>query len=396
MFIILLLVFLILNPYTVIGPLAYYTALPLLYFSFHGGFKFYNKNTFLCFTILIAISVVGVVSSLFNGITQFEHLKVAVSMPIYYCIGIGLFVFFQKKIDINKFLTYVLVVGLINSLIILLQVQYPSFRSVVESFFVPSGNIDWTEGFRYRGLASGGGASLSVLSAFMIYIALYLYAIGKISLTIAITSIIILIGSVFFVGRTGVLLIGVVFLIFLIVNFHQKIKNVSYLLLVLPVVLFFGFPYIKDFLIYNYGESFYDYSLGLFIEGKDGLESEGTVGIIVEFMSHVPTEFPQILFGYGFYGGSEFYPWTDSGYARMFLSVGFIFGAIFYLCAMYIFKKSSEGKYGIFIPLIIILLVAETKEGLLFAGYSSRTLLLLMGFWVAQKINQKNIRTELL
>lgn len=320
-----------------------------------------------------------------HGITQIEHVKVAFSILVYYFVGVGLFIGFKNKVGIEEFLLAALYVGVLNGAVILLEVQIPAFRALVEFVFVESGNIDWTEGFRYRGLASGGGASLSVLSAFMAYICLYLYGAKKIGAIMAAASLAVLVASVFFIGRTGVVLIVVAFFVYAIVQGWRNIKIIAFVVGTVVFLLFFGLDFIGEILIQEYGEDFYRYSLGFFLEGKRGIEAEGTVSVIADFLTIVPRQFPEILIGYGFYGGSDFYPWTDSGYARMFLSVGFLFGAVFYACAFYIFKKSAVGRQVLFWPLIILLAIAEAKEGIMFAGYSSRLLFVLMGFWGAQK-----------
>jgi hypothetical protein len=94
----------------------------------------------------------------------------------------------------------------------------------------------------------------------------------------------------------------------------------------------------------------------------------------------MPATFPEVLIGYGFYGGSDFYPWTDSGYSRMFLSIGYLFGFSFYFCFFFMFRSVIFRKKFIFITIGIILLVAEAKEPLLFAGYGSRVYIILLTF----------------
>lgn len=386
-FLFIVFLFIILNPYTLIGPLGYYAALPFFGLSALFGIKSFKKEVFCCFLVLILISFVGFFSSVLHGITQLEHVKVAVSILIYYFVGIGLFFGFRKRVLFDEFLLAALYIGILNGVVILVQVQIPEFRAFLESVFVESGNIDWAEGFRYRGLASGGGASLSVLSAFMVYISLYLYGVKKIGALISAASLAVLVSSVFFIGRTGVLLIAVAFVLYAVTQGWRNIKIIAFTTSLAIFVLFFGLDYIKEFLVQEYGEGFYRYSLGFFLEGREGIEDEGTAGIISEFLMTVPTQFPEILIGYGFYGGSDFYPWTDSGYARMFLSVGFLFGFVFYGLALYIFKISAHGKQTLFWPLIALLAIAEAKEGMMFAGYSSRLLFILMGFWGAQKLH---------
>lgn len=388
-------ILLILNPYTIIGPLGYYVALPFFGLAVLFGVKNISKDIFYCFLILVLISFIGFFSSALHGITQIEHVKVAFSILVYYFVGVGLFIGFKNKVEIDEFLIAALYVGVLNGVVILLQVQVPQFRALVESVFVESGNIDWNEGFRYRGLASGGGASLSVLSAFMVYICLYLYGVKKIGAIMAVVSLAVLVASVFFIGRTGVLLIFMAFIMYAIVQGWRNVKIIAFVTSTIVFVLFFGLSFIEKFLTQEYGEGFYRYSLGFFLEGRQGIESEGTVGIVSEFLTTVPKQFPEILIGYGFYGGSDFYPWTDSGYARMFLSVGFVFGIIFYCSAFYIYKKSALGKQVLFWPLIALLAIAEIKEGMMFAGYSSRLLFILMGFWAADRLNAKRINKRI-
>jgi hypothetical protein len=375
----------ILNPYTVIGPLGYYAVLPLIGCSFLILRQSIGMNVLFSFMVLIFISLLGLLSSAIHGITQVEHVKVAVLIFVYFCTGVGLFYLFKNKIDFNDYLVVALCVGIFNGLIILLQVQFSEFRALSESILVEAGNIDWTDGFRYRGLASSGGASLSVLSAVMVFISLYLYGIKRLNLFFACFSLTVLISAVFFIGRTGILLILIAFILYLFTHAIKSPRLISFLSFILIFIVFFGFEFIKSFLIEEYGEGFYRYSLGYFLEGREGFENEGTIKVIADFLKVVPDKFPEIIIGYGFYGGSNFYPWTDSGYARMFLSVGFFWGFSFYIIAFFIFKNLCFDRPAFFWPLIFILALAEVKEGMMFSGYSSRLLFISLGFLTAEK-----------
>jgi len=71
---------------------------------------------------------------------------------------------------------------------------------------IEAGNIDFTEGFKFRGLASSGGAALSVTQPIALLIALYLLdkrVIGSLLLTLF---IVILFSSSMVIGRTGIIL----------------------------------------------------------------------------------------------------------------------------------------------------------------------------------------------
>lgn len=380
----------VLNPYTVAGPIAYYVALPICGIAILRGFKSIRKDVLLAFALCVMISCIGVFSSLLHGITQVGHLKVAVSIFVYYLLGIGLYFSFLKKgFGLDDALLAALWMGVANGVVILLQVQVPAFRTIVESFLGASGNIDWKEGFRYRGVAAGGGASLSILIPVCVFIAMYLYGVKRIGIFATTFSIAVLIASVFFIGRTGLILLPFVVLFYALGRGRRVFNAVLLWGGIFGLVIIFGFGFMKEFLIEQYGEGFYMRSLGYFLEGSEGFQDEGTASVLIDYLNVLPKEFPEVFVGYGFYGGSDFWPWTDSGYARMFLSVGYIFGLLFYVCVLYIFRVSIVSRSALFVPLIAILLMAEVKEGLLLAGYSSRLVFILLGFWAAERSNSR-------
>jgi hypothetical protein len=140
-----------------------------------------------------------------------------------------------------------------------------------------------------------------------------------------------------------------------------------------------------------FGDTFVEYAFGFLLK-DGGIQEEGTIGIIVEFLTVLPLDFPQALTGYGFYGGSDFYPWTDSGYSRTFLSVGFLFGFLFYfiLFKMY-FLPFSENKFLIG-SFILLLAVAEIKEPLLYSGAASRMFIFILVYGYFEKIAAKKLK----
>lgn len=375
---------LILNPYTIFGPFAYFVAIPFLLYSFINCFKYFDKKILLIFLIMIFISFIGVLSSYIHGIEQYEHLKVSISIPLYVLIGYGLYlVSYKNNISFNDICFIALLAIFFNSIIILIEVSYPSFRELVESFLVGAGNRDWTEGFRYRGIASSGGASLSVLHAMGVVLLLYL--VNEKYLSVLKTSLILfpIILSIFFIGRTGLVFIGLAILLFTL--FSKKNIQFFVFLLLFFISIYLFFDELVIYLTEIYGEGFYNYSLGFLVEGREGIEDEGTVSAIHDFLKVMPVTFPEVLIGYGFYGGSDFHNWTDSGYSRMFLSVGYFFGITYYLCFLLLLKRIFLFKKSLFVLMIPLILLAEAKEALLFSGYSSRLLFIIIGFVIMEK-----------
>jgi len=144
------------------------------------------------------------------------------------------------------------------------------------------------------------------------------------------------------------------------------------------------YQYISDFLTEMFGDGLVTYAFGFLLEGRSGIEDEGTVGLMAEYIRVLPMEFPQALTGYGFYGGSYFYPWTDSGFSRTFLSVGFLFGTIFYIILYYMyFRAFSYNKYLIG-SFVLMLTIAEIKEPLLFSGFASRMFILISVYYYCE------------
>lgn len=374
----------VLNPYTYIGPLAGFFVLPFFFYVLIKKNYTIDRSIFLASTVFIVISYVGVMSSLYHNIFQLEHLKVSLSIFIYLIVGFGFgTIFIKKNWPLNYFLYLCVLVVFLNSIIILLEVIYPGLRTLIESLLVPSGNVDWTEGFRFRGLASGGGASLSVLTPVVVIIALHLFQqkyIGAVSL---LALILVLVSALFFIGRTGVLLLPLPFIIYLLLYSRKQTFSIIFLsVLLLGSVLSFS-DFFKEFMISQFGVGFYNYSLGFFLEGSEGVKNEGTVGIIMDFLTVVPTTFPEFLIGYGFYGGSEFTPWTDSGFSRMFLSVGYFFGVLFYSTILYLVMRVYRIAPFLVLSIFLVLLISETKESLLVTGYSARLFFVIIGFLFA-------------
>lgn len=391
-FLVIVFILVVLNPYTIFGNMAYFAMIPFLLVSVSGRFRYLGAEAFFLLGLMILISMVGVFVSFINSIGQFVHLKVAVSLCVYFLVAHGVFVFFSRRgIGFNDFIFCALLAVVINGLIIVVEVFFPIVRDVIESFMVASGNVDWQEGFRYRGLASGGGASLSILVPVAVVMALHLYKEKYIGNVVLLSSLFILFFSLIFIGRTGGVLLPLVFMSFVFFNFRRYFLRVVGVLFLIALIVGFGFEYFKQIIIDRYGVGFFNYSLGFLLEGSSGIKGEGTVDIILGFLKVLPTTFPEVLIGYGFYGEGDFSPWTDSGYSRMFLSVGYFFGVAFYVCFFLLFRNVFSYKPFLFFTIGLLLLIAEAKEPLLFSGYASRIYFLLLVFGlIDKKVNHQN------
>ena len=189
----------------------------------------------------------------------------------------------NDRLELTKFFIYAII---LNSIVVLLEFLIPSFRSFIESLLIPSSRTDYMVGLRFRGIASAGGASLSIahgLSGVLLY---YLYRKRLINPIFALVGILLCFSSLIFIGRSGILLlfVGIFFVHIMIkkTNAKRKISNVifTFLAFLLIVVFVTNINY-----LYNMLPSFYQtYSLNLFMNGLEGIQNEGTLNSVIKFI----------------------------------------------------------------------------------------------------------------
>jgi hypothetical protein len=375
----------VLHPYTIFGkPGLIVTVMFAFYGVCCGLTKDYAKTFLIPAVMLVSIAFFGVGSSIVNGIMQINHLGVMVTFFIILLMAFGLSsVIVKNGITKNQLLTIILFCYVINSIVIVLEVNFPAFRSFIEGYLVPISNssINYSEGFKLRGVASSGGAGLSMGTPVSLVLAIYLYDRQVLPTYMFCVVVCLLLFGVLVIGRTGLVLCSIPVFSYIVLlvsraNFSRLISMATISFLLLPFVYALTVEYFSE--IFN--EGFLQYAVGFMLDGSDGFRDEGTVAVIIQHLTALPTEFPQIITGYGFYGGSDFYPWTDSGFARTFLSVGLLGGGIFYLIVYRIYFSGFKKNKFLIGNLILLLTLAEIKEPMLFSGLSSRMFILILVF----------------
>jgi len=380
----------ILHPYTTLGKPGFFVAIIFaLYGVYHGVNRQFAIDFMAPVAVLVLISFVGVLSSVMNGIFQLNHLWATSAFGLLLLTAHGLWVYCQRcGISKDEVIVAVLFVIVLNSLIIAFELFFPSLRLFIEDFLDPlkGGSINYAEGFRLRGLASSGGAGLSISVPAALVISFYLYDRKSLSLSLMLPIIIILLFFVMVIGRTGLFLSAVTLMIYatvFIFKLKWTVNSMSRVLILVPMILLgaiYVYHFFEDFFTLVFGASFIEYTYGFFLKGGDAIAEEGTIPVVIKFLNVLPLELPQALVGYGFYGGSGFSPWTDSGYARMFMSVGFIFGLSFYVILYRIYFRGFRGHEFFVGTLILLLSIAEVKEPLLYSGVASRMFIFILVF----------------
>ena len=386
----------ILNPYTVFGRPAIYISPFLIFLAMaSNNFRVYFARHMHIYGGLLFISLIGVLSSILHGIEQYTHLWTTISWISMIPIGWGLYIICNRYgMHINDMVYAIFACLVINSLIIFLEMLQPAFRQFIESILIEAGNQVYDEGYKFRGVASSGGANLSLIVPVAVSMGLYLYVEKVIGIVALLSTTILLIFSSTLIGRTGLLMLPIPFVLFFLYN-RKFILHASagfrlfFMFLLFIILLPLVISISSDYLAAEFGEEFVNYSFGFLLEGSSGIKGEGTADIILDFLSVVPQDFPQVLIGYGFYGGSDFYPWTDSGYARMFMSVGYLFGVIYYVLILWWFFICRAFKFYPLCVGLLILLITESKEPFFLSGYTARICVLLSVFYYFDVVNTK-------
>jgi len=209
-FVFLCLALVILHPYTIYGkPGVLVAAMLAGYGLFHGLKKRFAIEFLLPALGLLGIGAIGVMSSVFNDIFQLNHLLSAISFNVLLLAAYGLWVYCERRnISRDEVLTAVLVVVVFNSIIITLELSFQPLRLLIESFLDPlkDASINYAQGFRLRGVASSGGAGLSISVPAAMAIALYLFDRKILSFFLLVPIAAVLMFSVLVIGRTGLFL----------------------------------------------------------------------------------------------------------------------------------------------------------------------------------------------
>jgi hypothetical protein len=284
----------------------------------------------------------------------------------------------------------------VNSIIIITEFLFNPFRDFIENTILVNdvnlGNVNYkTHNFLFRGLASGGGSSLSIAHSLAILFVIYLYFKNKLKFIYSFIFISIISVTCIFLGRTGIIIsAALIFLYFFIstrkilYHYKRKISIASFFVILLFLISgIYLFDYIND-----------EYSIII----KWAFSFDDKVGAGESFnklisSTHILYNYKALLFGMGYYlNHHPIVQSSDSGYFKLIYSIGMPFAIMFYIymSSSFIYFMSKINFTLLSISMIFILLVCEIKEPIFFQNYASRIFFYLFGaaFYYAQ-INTK-------
>ena len=316
----------------------YLSLLLLFLFRFRYFTEVISSSNFVWFCLSLLPFVLWMsLFSIFSYQIAFGFHFYIVSVFIYVLFGMVLGCYLvEKKKGFSDTLTYVwkmvLVVIFVNSVVVILGFYNPEIRAFTESFLdLRSSNIDYAvRENRLRGLAGGGGANLSVMHGVSLVLALGLYLKNRLSTMIFCIFFSVTTFSIFFIGRTGLLLAGAGCLLLLTISLKEQNRYLWFRLIIFSVVVFifsiFGLQYFRD----SVTSGMFNYSIGFVLDGAEGISEEGTSTYLLNSISF-PDNFLQLLVGIGEYTGKfSGQGAVDMGYMKTFTALGLPLALIFY------------------------------------------------------------------
>lgn len=378
--------------------LLYLVTMSIAIFHFNDLKKFYKLEFFkplIFFTL--ALLILAIFSILLNNSDDLLSIVSIVKFVFAIWLSFIFSLISLKKYGEDSFKIIIILFVLscfLISITCMLEFFFPTFKVIFANLINTSGNIEYNESFRVHGLATGGGASLSVGLAIGSVLSLFLAQKYKSSQSIlwALIAFFIFITTIL-VGRTGFFLL----LIFYFSYFSLKlsIKSIFSVLLALFLIFFILGALNDDILnlLYGYGlEPIKNYN------ETGSFESKTTNQVMNMFYFPEPLHF---IFGAGYWRyPTHNYSLSDVGYMKVLMSYGIFGFIIFYLFQLFIYFKafrfySNNFNFKlIFLFVFFIMFLTELKEEFFVQNYAFKMVVFLAVFSFTKKAFFKNVHLK--
>lgn len=350
---------------------------------FHYGYlkQIIKLELFLPVLFLsLCLLALGSFSILYNGSNDYLSFVIVIkylfALLCSYILVVSLFRYMKE--DAFTFLLKVIVLSsLLIAVTCLLEFFVPSAKAFFAALINTSGNIEYDTSFRVHGLATGGGASLSVGLAIGSVLALYLSVTQKKNMAFwAIVASVIYI-SCLFVGRTGFYLLSLFYVVYILSKLSVRGFAVVLLLGYLISVVIGMVAAEQIEFLFNHGfEPFKNYMESGRLESK-------TTNAVMD-MYYFP-DWDHMLLGAGFWRYATYdYYLSDSGYMKVLLAFGIFGFIVFYSTQLYLYSKAfffyqRRFKFTLgFTFVFFVLFLTELKEAFFVQNYAFKMILLLI------------------
>lgn len=379
----------------VIFPQFAYLLYLLLLFQvifYKDWFKIFSRTHFFAPTLFMGVIILllSISSILYNQSNDFLGIVLIVKYIFAITSSLIITLFIMSQYQINSLLVFIKIMVLsilLVAVVCILEFFIPEAKMLLgDIIYDPPGHTDYATSFRVKGLASSGGASLSVGLATGVILSNFLITITNGKKTIFwIFSTFIISFSTLFVGRTGILLILAFFLL-------QFISHFSLKSIVKVVIISLSLFYLSE--IFNDDQINIIYSFSLepiknYIE-YGAVSSRSTDALATMF--YLP-DIEHLFFGAGFWRyPTHGYLLSDSGYMKILMAFGIFGFIVFYSYQLFIsysaytyYKRFKNYKLN-FAFLFSFLFLAEIKEEFFMQNYSFKLIILLITYSFVDKV----------
>ena len=355
------------------------------------------SSEFKIFTYLYLLLFLWIVISYgFNGFEDPYMIKKIIILFIksILCSLIFVYIFLKFNISFKNLILYLQIIIFIQALFVIFYFFNIDFKNWTLDFIPASGNLDPRLDFRSRGLMNGASATGSLMMSFGLIFTAYLAVVSEVKkryfFYFSISFSLILI-SIFFIGRTGFLIVPFVGFYFLFIYIYKKEfrTNIKIFVGYIFTYLVIGFVFLSILMYLN----LLSIDLTKFNTVLNWVTNEinfqnGSMEIktLTILSSHwfVPDDIKTFLFG----NPSSFDEeriLSDIGFIRILYGFGIIGSILFYGFFIFVFLKMIQKLEKIEEKLIIIifailLFITEIKEPFLFKVSINSFILLLFLF----------------
>jgi hypothetical protein len=380
----------------------------LLKFYFKPVIPFRRSNLFLLLAFIVLAYWIFFISVV-NGYRDSAMFTSVTLMLIHSFIGGWFFsiIFYNFGLNFRQVIFLIQSVITIQAVFILIYFVSWEFREFTFTYIPETGNIDYQVNlFQSRGLTHSSGAVLSVLQSLGVLFSAYLLSTAKYrdpEFIYLLLSFGLLCLSIFITGRTGILILPLVFVYFVLIVLSKSgiPKNIAYFSISSPIILiisFIGFKFVYQNIIGGItgatGEDIFDRVVRWYVEeffSEDGFQSR-TMSILSGHW-FFPDNISGLLFGNPDTWGVNRIR-SDIGYVRMWHGIGMVGVLVYYIFFLSLFfqmvlsvkafpEKVMLGLLGFYLFFI------EMKEPFMFNVYVNAFFILIFAYSVINK--SKNV-----
>lgn len=279
--------------------------------------------------------------------------------------------------NLRKFLKSYILICTIQAIFVYISILSEEFRIWLSLTLSDGGNIDFVNSFRARGLSNSGGAALSLQLSLGVLSALVLIMDKKIHIdffrtSMAIFLIFIILGAIFFVGRSGFVssLLYIVFFLFFAFKSYRRLFHIL-------CASIFAIP--GMYLLYKNFEHRVAFDINEVLlwvsEIFSGTDSATLKGLGAQLKDAPVMDITLMVFGAGKVSNSDGtnFSGSDSGYIQTIYALGFPMTILIYFLVFTIFFNSLRPLKGylksVGALLILTSFIFEIKEPFIFKYY---------------------------